>query len=115
MATIKDIAKIAGVSTSTVSHVVNQTRNVSPEQVEKVERANQDRTWRRRDQIHLYPALGEGQPVSAADRRKHPESAGSHRIYAGVRGIRQGYLPSGGAEKHADGDAGFVRHHRLPR
>ena len=39
MATIKDIAKIAGVSTSTVSHVVNHTRYVSPELVEKVERA----------------------------------------------------------------------------
>lgn len=41
MATIKDIAKIAGVSTSTVSHVVNHTRYVSPELVEKVERAIQ--------------------------------------------------------------------------
>lgn len=39
MATINDIAKMAGVSTSTVSHVVNQTRYVSPELVEKVERA----------------------------------------------------------------------------
>ena len=42
MATIKDIAKIAGVSTSTVSHVVNHTRYVSPELVEKVERAIQE-------------------------------------------------------------------------
>lgn len=42
MATIKDIAKIAGVSTSTVSHVVNRTRYVSPELVEKVERAIQE-------------------------------------------------------------------------
>lgn len=39
MATIKDIAKIAGVSVSTVSHVVNGTRYVSPEKVEKVEKA----------------------------------------------------------------------------
>ena len=39
MATINDIAKIAGVSTSTVSHVVNKTRYVSPELVEKVEAA----------------------------------------------------------------------------
>lgn len=39
MATIHDIAKIAGVSTSTVSHVVNKTRYVSPELVEKVEAA----------------------------------------------------------------------------
>ncbi|MDC7287264.1 LacI family DNA-binding transcriptional regulator [Blautia schinkii] len=42
MATIKDIAKIAGVSTSTVSHVVNHTRYVSPELVEKVEKAIQE-------------------------------------------------------------------------
>ncbi|MCL2562458.1 MAG: LacI family DNA-binding transcriptional regulator [Oscillospiraceae bacterium] len=39
MPTIKDIAELAGVSISTVSHVVNQTRYVSPELVEKVERA----------------------------------------------------------------------------
>lgn len=39
MATIKDIARIAGVSVSTVSHVVNGTRYVSPEKVEKVEKA----------------------------------------------------------------------------
>lgn len=42
MATIKDIARIAGVSTSTVSHVVNRTRYVSPELVEKVEQAIQE-------------------------------------------------------------------------
>lgn len=39
MATINDIAKMAGVSVSTVSHVVNKTRYVSPEKVEKVENA----------------------------------------------------------------------------
>ena len=39
MATIHDIAKMAGVSTSTVSHVVNRTRYVSPELVSRVEAA----------------------------------------------------------------------------
>jgi len=39
MPTIKDIAEVAGVSISTVSHVVNQTRYVSPELVTKVEEA----------------------------------------------------------------------------
>ena len=39
MATIKDVARIAGVSVSTVSHVVNGTRYVSPEKVRKVEDA----------------------------------------------------------------------------
>jgi ribose transport system substrate-binding protein len=39
MATIRDIARIAQVSTSTVSHVVNKTRYVSPELVERVEQA----------------------------------------------------------------------------
>lgn len=42
MATINDIAKIANVSTSTVSHVVNKTRYVSPELVERVEKAIQE-------------------------------------------------------------------------
>ena len=41
MATIQDIAKAAGVSTATVSHVVNRTRYVSPELVAKVEAAIQ--------------------------------------------------------------------------
>lgn len=39
MATIKDIAREAGVSIATVSHVVNKTRYVSPKLVEKVEAA----------------------------------------------------------------------------
>lgn len=39
MATIKDVARIAGVSVSTVSHVVNGTRYVSPEKVRRVEDA----------------------------------------------------------------------------
>jgi len=39
MASIKDIAKMAGVSTATVSHVINKTRYVSPELVDKVENA----------------------------------------------------------------------------
>lgn len=36
--TIKDIAKQAGVSIATVSHVINHTRYVSPELIEKVEK-----------------------------------------------------------------------------
>ncbi|PSJ47315.1 transcriptional repressor PurR [Zobellella endophytica] len=39
MATIKDVAKLARVSTSTVSHVLNKTRFVSPEITERVESA----------------------------------------------------------------------------
>lgn len=37
--TIKELARIAGVSIATVSHVINKTRYVSPELVEKVENA----------------------------------------------------------------------------
>lgn len=39
MSTIRDIAAAAGVSISTVSHVVNKTRYVSPELVDRVEAA----------------------------------------------------------------------------
>lgn len=35
--TIKEVAELAGVSTATVSHVINRTRYVSPELLEKVE------------------------------------------------------------------------------
>ena len=42
MATIKDVAREAQVSTSTVSHVLNKTRFVSPEITLRVERAIQD-------------------------------------------------------------------------
>jgi len=37
LATIKDVAKQAGVSVATVSHVINKTRYVSPELIERVE------------------------------------------------------------------------------
>lgn len=36
--TIKQVAELAGVSTATVSHVINQTRYVSPELIEKVKK-----------------------------------------------------------------------------
>lgn len=39
MSTINDVAKMAGVSAATVSHVVNKTRYVSPELVKRVEDA----------------------------------------------------------------------------
>jgi len=39
MATIKDVAKKAGVSTATVSHVVNSSRAVSVETKKKVKAA----------------------------------------------------------------------------
>lgn len=42
MATIKDVAEKAGVSTSTVSHVINETRYVSPELTEKVKEAMEE-------------------------------------------------------------------------
>ncbi|MCW8333294.1 substrate-binding domain-containing protein [Vibrio paucivorans] len=42
MATMKDIARLAGVSTSTVSHVINKSRYVSEEISERVNRAAQE-------------------------------------------------------------------------
>ncbi len=38
-ATIKDVAKIAGVSIATVSHVINKTRFVSPQLIDRIEAA----------------------------------------------------------------------------
>ena len=46
MATIKDVARLAGVSTSTVSHVLNRTRFVSDEKRELVERAVEELNYR---------------------------------------------------------------------
>ncbi|WP_142995791.1 LacI family DNA-binding transcriptional regulator, partial [Vibrio coralliilyticus] len=42
MATMKDIARLAGVSTSTVSHVINKSRYVSEEISERVNKAAQE-------------------------------------------------------------------------
>ena len=53
MATIKDVARHAEVSVTTVSHVVNGTRRVSPEGRERVEAAG---SWRMRE--------GDGKPLS---------------------------------------------------
>jgi DNA-binding LacI/PurR family transcriptional regulator len=36
MATIRDVARMAGVSTATVSHVLNETRSVLPETRQRV-------------------------------------------------------------------------------
>ncbi|WP_295537362.1 substrate-binding domain-containing protein [uncultured Thioclava sp.] len=41
--TIKDVARVAGVSNSTVSHVVNSTRFVSPETAQRVRAASSER------------------------------------------------------------------------
>jgi LacI family transcriptional regulator len=46
MATIQDVAKRAGVSTATVSHVVNSTRNVLPQTRRAVEEAIRDLNYR---------------------------------------------------------------------
>jgi LacI family transcriptional regulator len=42
MTTMLDVAKLAGVSTATVSHVINKTRKVNPETLARVERAIQE-------------------------------------------------------------------------
>lgn len=47
MATIVDVAALAGVSTSTVSHVINETRRVEPETRDKVLAAVQSVGYRR--------------------------------------------------------------------
>jgi LacI family transcriptional regulator len=44
---MKDVAKAAGVSTATVSHVLNETRNVSPAVAARVEQAVRRLDYRR--------------------------------------------------------------------
>ena len=63
MATIKDVARIAGVSVSTVSHVVNGTRYVSPEKVKKVEDA-----IRQLDELPNFIAKRSGAQQAAGNR-----------------------------------------------
>lgn len=46
MATIYDIARIAGVSTATVSHVINGTRKVSPDTARRVRAAMDETSYR---------------------------------------------------------------------
>lgn len=63
MATIHDVAKRAGVSTATVSHVLNSTRNVLPETRQAVEAAIRDLNYRpsavaRGLQTHITHTLG---------------------------------------------------------
>lgn len=47
MATIKDVASLAGVSTATVSRVINQTAWVEPVTRERVEKAMREPECRR--------------------------------------------------------------------
>lgn len=63
MVTIKDVARIAGVSVSTVSHVVNGTRYVSPEKVKKVEDA-----IRQLDELPNFIAKRSGAQQAAGSR-----------------------------------------------
>jgi len=46
MATISEVARLAGVSSATVSHVMNKTRKVNPETVERVESAIRELDYR---------------------------------------------------------------------
>lgn len=101
MATIKDVARIAGVSVSTVSHVVNGTRYVSPEKVRRVEDA-----IRQLDELPNFIAkrsalksklsesryvlillIEKTQPVSESSQRKagrNRRAEGLYRHFAGV-------------------------------
>jgi LacI family transcriptional regulator len=46
MATIRDVAELAGVSTATVSHVLNKTRKVNPDTLARVEAAIEELNYR---------------------------------------------------------------------
>ncbi|MGL5283551.1 MAG: LacI family DNA-binding transcriptional regulator, partial [Plesiomonas shigelloides] len=48
MATIKDVAKLADVSTTTVSHVINKTRFVAEE--------TRNRVWEAVKELHYSPS-----------------------------------------------------------
>ncbi len=90
MVTIHDVAKKAGVSTTTVSHVINQTRFVSEAAARRVQRAMRE--------LHYQPNA-----IARSLRRKHTRTLGlilpdsSNPFFAEVaRGVedfafRQGY------------------------
>jgi LacI family transcriptional regulator len=50
MTTINDVAKLAQVSNATVSHVINKTRKVNPETIEKVEQAIRELNYQPNEQ-----------------------------------------------------------------
>ncbi|SUB17056.1 Purine nucleotide synthesis repressor [Pantoea agglomerans] len=56
MATIKDVAKRAGVSTTTVSHVINKTRFVAEE--------TRNAVWQAIKELHYSPSAVGAQPES---------------------------------------------------
>ena len=100
MATIKDVARIAGVSVSTVSHVVNGTRYVSPESPEGRGRYSpagrapefHRETERIEEQTVRKPlcadlAVEKTQPVSESSQGKagrNRRAEGLYRHFAGV-------------------------------
>ena len=47
--TIKEIADMAGVSIATVSHVINRTRYVSPDLVDKIETLIRETGYQKKD------------------------------------------------------------------
>ena len=68
--TISDVAKLAGVSTATVSHTINATRYVSSETKDKVYRAIQE----------LGYTPDASPPGASAPARKRPSDL-LHRIF----------------------------------
>ena len=54
MATIKDVAKLAGVSTTTVSHVINKTRFVSEDTSKLVQDAIQQLNYSPSAVTYIY-------------------------------------------------------------
>jgi len=63
MATMRDIALLAGVSTATVSHVVNGTKKLSPETTERVLMAIQEANYTPNTLRNPYAA---GKPIQSA-------------------------------------------------
>lgn len=88
MPTIKDIAKIAGVSHGTVSNVLNGRGNVSVEKIEAVQRAAKEVGYQLNAQAQsLRASRSQGVALILPD-------INAEQYYQLYRGVYQGYQPS---------------------
>ncbi|MCA0252310.1 MAG: LacI family transcriptional regulator [Actinobacteria bacterium] len=102
MVTLTDVAAAAGVSTATVSHVINQTRHVAPSTVERVRRAIRDTGYHRNPHARaLRTATTESVGFVASDIANPFSTAVMRGIAAALRQARYTMLVANADESPA--------------